>query len=992
MKKQEPLNDAPVSTKCPLPINFFTEEKFVFTYPLDVNFYYIKKGQLIQLSLVFGENIILKKFAFNQGKNVNLHPIRLVKGPHHSLIVLFEQRVPSGHESYCYLYFSDINADEDLFNPPEGRDAVFLSKSEQFLILSNDGKSVSHFSAGKLVTTYEGWEKPLHRMFATPLVKGKGILYYDRKENCLLWSRNVGSRAAVRGFAPDEFSPKFQLEKDEILLDVQWQSVEGGFVAAVMTTVRLSLVNRDFKVLTSVYAPVPSSLPHFNSCLWLGASLLYSVSSPPQLCYLTLDGTSSSLSSLKHSKAILSAVLNDRVLYLQPSLNDTEVYSQAVGLLEPLMLGFILVPPNRKDPNCREKFSNLLSRFDCTRITERLIAELDRRGFSDFAFALLSKNKPFKHYQLRVAENALYFKAAFDTLFDQYKSEFIPKKEKKEEKSKHKNEANPKENGETPAPSPVAPEVEETPVFPLVPPSAPLHSKFRELGDLCVTFGQFAFARRCFELIGDFISLLDLFVTHKHKEGLQFLMEASKTANSSSQISRAISSACSHFLQLPHNPPLGSSSLVDWRFLSQYPSNPPQTVQVVSDTMKCIVGNGDLEAIPLLDELDTILKWLPFRIEYYSEKAGKVSATAVKPNQSNNNIHVPQSPLMIDTDNSEEVDLEGAEHVDSPVQSLPVPPRALTVKPSLLTSCATSNLKKRLFTHLEEAESEDSEAPGESSDPIRTSLRIPLRIAFPTDSPRTPVTPGTPQKDSPQRSEASLPPKKSEELTIKDVTSQMDSNSFRGSSYDDQTLQKYASEFLINGLKKLESNAFLDALEDVNKSVKCLLSTSDPFSKKKEIGICVNYKLALKLFVLIGNLKKERALNASKLALFTTMLCTVAMQKKHRIVCFTNAINENLQSKNYGVAYKLIRQITSKEPSLSDSFAPYLEICQTNKLQDQFPWGSTLEISTMRFCYKKLELLSEKDPSKTCELCKAIFSTDVVEDVCSYCTHGKFTN
>ena len=970
-----PLDDLPVCTKCVLPINFYSEDKSVFSYPSDINFYYIKKNQLIQLSLVFGENVILKRLAF-QGKQASMHPVRIIRGPLHSLVLIFQQktfvtqsRVRTITSNYKYLYLSNIHSEMDVsqINLPEGKDAVFIGKTDQYIILHNDGNSISHFSGGKLVTSYDSWQKPMHRIFASPLVKGKGILYYDLIDNCLLWSRNVGSHAAVRGFAPDlmNISSKLKLKKDELLIDIQWQTVEGGlFVAAILTDMRLFLVNRDFKVMASVSAPIPASRPHFTSCLWLGASLLYSTNSPPQINYLTLNGSIFPLCSLKHHSSILSIALNDRLFYLQPSINHTEVYSHAVGLLEPLILGYLLVPPNRRDNNCRDKFTKLFQRFDCSRITEKLIYHLDRNGYSDFAYSLIANTKSFKFLEFPVSENSLRFDLSFSLIFEEYKKAFSIKNEEDPEK--------------------------------LLPPSHPLYQKFSDLASNAIEFGQFSIAKRCYQITGNFLSLLYLLIVNKNKKGIEWLDEKSKSDENLRQINFATQKLLeSQEILSNFNE---EEKLRDWKFNTHYNRALFSTTNIVRDTMKCPLANGDLEVIPLLEELDNLQKWLPLRIEYYSERSlsGMKDISILKGGSEKMSV----LDVGGEGDDTEENESEGVEdYLDSPVALLKIPTRPPTNKVLTSTLCLSSNLKKRVFSQLEEAESEESDL-SQSQHSEKNMKQNPIKVNLSlnySSSPR--ISTGTHAvKDSPQinkkenNNSSKEEQEEEKELSVKEISQQIDENTFVSNSYDDTTLQRFASEFLICGLKKLEANKFPLALEDVNKSIRCLLSTSDPFSKKKEISICVNYKLALKLLILIGSLKKDRIANISNLALFTVMLCTIPMQKKHKLVCLKNAITENMNGKNYGIVAKLIKQITSKDPGLVDSFQNFLEICNENKLENQHSWANQFDISSLHFCYKKLAILSENDDYLICDLCRAVFSKDALEKECSYCGNDKFVS
>jgi len=104
--------------------------------------------------------------------------------------------------------------------------------------------------------------------------------------------------------------------------------------------------------------------------------------------------------------AVITAVMNDRIFYACPYHDRTQIRSQPVGLLEPLLMVSLtyfdawLTPENepcnrhvvstqgqlsmapflRLSPHhLRPLIARIVGRFDCRRVSQFLLEELDRR-------------------------------------------------------------------------------------------------------------------------------------------------------------------------------------------------------------------------------------------------------------------------------------------------------------------------------------------------------------------------------------------------------------------------------------------------------------------------------------------------------------------------------------------------------------------------------------------------------------------------------------
>jgi len=141
---------------------------------------------------------------------------------------------------------------------------------------------------------------------------------------------------------------------------------------------------------------------------------------------------------------------------------------------------------------------------------------------------------------------------------------------------------------------------------------------------------------------------------------------------------------------------------------------------------------------------------------------------------------------------------------------------------------------------------------------------------------------------------------------------------------------------MVSVFTKLEKGQFLDALEDVNQSLKLFVSLSNPRAKEKEIRICATYKFALLL------LEEKKKTTPERAAELTYHLTKLNLQPKHRLICIRMAIKSNIQVKNFGYASELIQMILPLNLTDKNSQEEQLELCKQNGLENNHDIASYL--------------------------------------------------
>eukprot|EP00879_Flechtneria_rotunda_P017296 GHRR01018118.1.p1 GENE.GHRR01018118.1~~GHRR01018118.1.p1 ORF type:complete len:1217 (+),score=567.02 GHRR01018118.1:272-3922(+) len=213
----------------------------------------------------------------------------------------------------------------------------------------------------------------------------------------------TGQQAPHMGQVAGEHS--LQLQYSERVVSVSWQnlSVKAPMepqhcAAAILTTQRLMLVSGDLTILAATDASGGSvGLTHtITSYLWVGPALLY-MTAAGQVLQLTWTGQTQHMASVAAQPAVLLAgALADSLLLLRhnPATGGYDVTSRAVGLLQPLVLGWTslascgLIPKGLN--TARTALQALLETFDATHVTSGMLWSLIQGWCGDVAAALAS--------------------------------------------------------------------------------------------------------------------------------------------------------------------------------------------------------------------------------------------------------------------------------------------------------------------------------------------------------------------------------------------------------------------------------------------------------------------------------------------------------------------------------------------------------------------------------------------------------------------------
>eukprot|EP00007_Cunea_sp_BSH-02190019_P000941 CAMPEP_0174231428 /NCGR_PEP_ID=MMETSP0417-20130205/1951_1 /TAXON_ID=242541 /ORGANISM="Mayorella sp, Strain BSH-02190019" /LENGTH=1743 /DNA_ID=CAMNT_0015309311 /DNA_START=239 /DNA_END=5470 /DNA_ORIENTATION=- len=457
-----------------------------------------------------------------------------------------------------------------------GRDAIFLGDDDQhYLILADNGSRMRVFGGG-VSTGNLDLLHPMDRMFNH--FSRKALLFFDSTRRRLLLSLSAPgtlmsdtpilgespSSAAVASSSsssssspPDTSELDFQslmpdeeryleLGRDESVCQITWRIFDSDTstgkgktaskswaVGAILTSHRLLLVDASLRVLQSLQScrEVDATLPSLaiTSCFWIDTCLLFATSG--QLRYMTLDGRHYPICTLPCVDAIITAVLNDRVIFASSHLHalslenqvnrQTRLFSQSIGLLEPLLMGLLALIQYSPTSTTftAHQIELVVSRFDCTRVRGTLLAQLAKVGFANIAYTLVRRTAQLDHnWVLRfgVAVRACQYSAALDILtgalaLKAERSHLAVEDLLVEIQRLHRDASS---SGSI-----------NSSKFPGL---AQFVRRLRGLAQLCCHYGQFNMAQRCFHLLGDTLWLTHLALLNRSVPQLQLLKKRSE--------------------------------------------------------------------------------------------------------------------------------------------------------------------------------------------------------------------------------------------------------------------------------------------------------------------------------------------------------------------------------------------------------------------------------------------------------------------------------
>ncbi|KAG1360945.1 hypothetical protein COCNU_09G004080 [Cocos nucifera] len=491
-----------------LELNFFNKENRVLHYP--VRAFYLDGLHLMAYNISSGADNLYKKLYSAIPANVECLPKSILySSKKHFFLVVFELSGASGvlHEVVLYWEQTDQQSVNNKGNSIKGRDAALMGPNEnQYAILDEDKTGLSLYilpgmasqeasgSNGALdaksfadtgVVSNQGplqfiFETEVDHIFSSPLESS--ILYVISGNHIGLAKLLQGYRLSAddgRHISTKTDGKKFiKLKPNETVFQVRWQETLRGHVAGIVTSHRVLIASADLDILSSSSSKFDKGLP------------------------------SISFSTLVHSLVLVGA-LNDRLLLANPTeinprqKKGVEIRSCLVGLLEPLLIGFATMQQHFEQKlDLSEVLYQITSRFDSLRITPRSLDILAKGSpvCGDLAVSLSQAGPQFTQVlRCTYAIKALRFSTALSVL----KDEFLRSRD-----------------------------------YPQCPPTSQLFHRFRQLGYACIKYGQFDSAKETFEVIGDYESMLDLFICHLNPSAMRRLAQKLEEAATDSELRR----------------------------------------------------------------------------------------------------------------------------------------------------------------------------------------------------------------------------------------------------------------------------------------------------------------------------------------------------------------------------------------------------------------------------------------------------------------------
>nr|GMC59566.1 Actin cytoskeleton-regulatory complex protein [Ipomoea batatas] len=516
------LRHIPVCQAFHLELNFFSKENRILHYP--VRAFYVEGVNLMAYNLSSGTDTIYKKLYTSIPGNVEFHPKNVVYSKLQHLFLIVYEFSGSTHEVVLYWENTDSQLANSKATTVKGRDAAFIGRNENhFVILDEDRTGLSLYTlpgaakqesnekngaaidleqtADTEVAKVKGpqqfmFESEVDRIFSTPIESTVMFASYGIQIGLAKLFQGYRLSNTDGHLIPTKTEGKnvIKLKVNEIVLQVQWQETLRGYVAGILTTHRVLIVSADLDIISSSSRKFDNGLPSISSLLWVGPTLLFSTTTAVSV--LGWDGKVRTILSISMPNAVLIGVLNDRLLFANPTdinprqKKGIEIKNCLVGLLEPLLIGFATMQQYFEQKlDLSEVLYQITTRFDSLRITPRSLDILASGPpvCGDLAVSLSQSGPQFTQVLRGIyAIKALRFSTALSVL----KDEFLRSRD-----------------------------------YPRCPSTSHLFHQFRQLGYSCIKYAQFDSAKETFEVISDYESLLDLFICHLNPSAMRRLAQ-----------------------------------------------------------------------------------------------------------------------------------------------------------------------------------------------------------------------------------------------------------------------------------------------------------------------------------------------------------------------------------------------------------------------------------------------------------------------------------
>eukprot|EP00761_Pharyngomonas_kirbyi_P014424 gb/GECH01014454.1/.p1 GENE.gb/GECH01014454.1/~~gb/GECH01014454.1/.p1 ORF type:complete len:973 (+),score=217.28 gb/GECH01014454.1/:1-2919(+) len=214
------------------------------------------------------------------------------------------------------------------------------------------------------------------------------------------------------------------------------------------------------------------------------------------------------------------------------------------------------------------------------------------------------------------------------------------------------------------------------------------------------------------------------------------------------------------------------------------------------------------------------------------------------------------------------------------------------------------------------------------------------------------------------------------------------------------------SDAMKKAMGQLNKGQFPGALKNINKALSVLVKDTSQVAKKKNILICVRYKLLLTLLQHHRDMEKQKDADPQHNALLLVMLAGIPVKSAHRAICYKMAIKANMQCGNNATAARLIRDLLPITPSQYQAeMETKLRQCEEQGMTDTEGFPASAAEQDPAFCWKTFRLLHADDTRAVCNYCRGEYSTAALTGTkeeeegkeerrddagpCPYCTYGR---
>jgi len=971
------------------------------------NFYYVSAdGQVMNYDIRSVASNVLKDISFML-ESTGFWPYEIRYCQEKEKFIMFfetfsasEPGKPQKNGEFTFSVFSSAQNSPVKLTP--GRDAFFpIYSNDKDISLISLSATTNELSLGGSKVELERF---VRRIFTSPLAEGMAIIFV--LSDYIVCSANADPQYKGKTPYSFDYSRKIKLRRWETVHQVLWnrhstmetcENAERGSehdLVAILTSHRILIATAHLDVLTFVEAPHQFSTVYFNSIYWVGMSLFYIAES--HVHYLTLDGKHQLLCELGSSEATFVSIWNDRIMTCAWNATELKVMANGVGLLEPLLLGELAATGicGRPKQISKDLLQHIIRTYDYKRTDLKLIKQLQHHGYYDVAL------------QLSIPHSVCTYRVKFDAALKSRK--LYTAMEMLEEQCRVQKAA------------------------------PPLHGEARrmaeELAKVCTQYGQYFLSYRCYELLQDYYTLLQNVVIHRDMHGLTFL----KKRVQAKPEYRHLLSACKKLMKNKQLMSGDATMSRDFVFTNLSMSLDPTPI-VVPDMQ----GNPKMSNPHIFPWafLDTQEKWFPGRLN----DAQNLGPSFSEPPQDAHAVDFPSSiqevvSLFVLRMKGITNEVAAAEKtVQHPPATLEPPPLArIALSRDTYSISCSSALEKNQSKSVPDQETSvvsmsESLVSGDSSDEEDTiepdgdsETKQEPAEEFPEDesqagAPETPEEANDTKNPSGEEDSSPTEPEVTETkeeakpqatkpcspVTIVSIAKEDIEKypcttfarwGYIGNLKRRETLGQLANikvpvhEFfsafdsITSAQRMLDIGMFSSAMCHIEKAIYLLVSGKTAAEyKRKEVKICVYYKLALRLLTAIKLL--DHSGDIQEVAYLSRVLASIPLRPVHRISAMAVAADKNLIAENYGAASKFLLALKNKGLYEGSNIEEVLAQCEEKGFSNAVGY-----ISPQRpmCCYSTFKEIAPEADYLFCSFCDAVFRLEVKQPAenCCFCKHG----